>query len=379
MDIKFKKVYIYLENGTFLEANSFGADATVTGEIVFNTSMSGYQEIMSDPSYAGQFVTFTTPEIGNVGVNKQDMESSSAHAKGMIVRNYQAKYSNFRAEGSLHDFLLEHNVMGICDIDTRFLTKMIRKEGAMMMIASTTVSDKEELKSILENSPRIEDVNYIEQVSTKEPYKHISSIYSRVDFSYEKAPEAKAKIAVIDFGVKRNILNEIVSAGIEVEVIPNNFKAEELISKFKDQSIDGVFLSNGPGDPLVLKDEQAQIKKLIEAKIPMFGICLGHQLLSISHGYDTFKLKFGHHGGNHPVKNVKTGLVEITAQNHNYNVPDNIIEIADVTHTNLFDGTIEGLKYKNSPIFSVQHHPESSPGPKESRYIFSEFLSLIQR
>ena len=374
-----QKVYIYLENGTYLQGHSFGAAKTEVGEIVFNTSMSGYQEIMSDPSYAGQFVTFTMPEIGNVGVNEQDMESLAAHAKGMIVRNYQPRYSNFRAQDSLHNFLKQYGVMGICDIDTRFLTKMIRSEGAMMMVASTEVSDREELKKILENSPRIEDVNYIEKVSTKEAYKHTSSTFSYREFTYDEAPKAEAKIAVIDFGVKRNILNELVSAGIEVEVIPNDFIAQDLIEKYKAKLIDGVFLSNGPGDPLVLKKEQQQIKKLIDAKVPMFGICLGHQLLSISHGYDTFKLKFGHHGGNHPVKNEQTGFVEITAQNHNYNVPENITEIAEVTHTNLFDNTIEGLRYKDAPIFSVQHHPESSPGPKESRYIFSEFLSLIKR
>jgi len=374
-----KKAWIYLENDTFLEAKSFGADDTSVGEIVFNTSMSGYQEIMSDPSYAGQFVTFTAPEIGNVGVNDEDMESTSAHAKGMIVRKYQSRYSNFRAEDSLEDFLLKHNVMGICDIDTRFLTKMLRSEGAMMMIASTKISNKDELKKILENSPRIEDINYIEQVSTKTSYEHKSSTYSKENFEYDKAPIPEANIAVIDFGVKRNILNELVNAKIGVEVIPNDFNADDLIEKYNSKDIDGVFLSNGPGDPLVLKKEQEQIKKLIEAKIPIFGICLGHQLLSISHGYDTFKLKFGHHGGNHPVKNEKTGLVEITAQNHNYNVPDNITEVAEVTHINLFDNTIEGLKYNNSPIFSVQHHPEASPGPKESSYIFSEFLSLIKR
>ncbi len=377
--VDIKKVYIYLENGTYLEANSFGADTTSVGEIVFNTSLTGYQEVMSDPSYAGQFVTFTMPEIGNVGVNSQDMESSKAHAKGMIVRKYQKRHSSFRSEGSLDAFLKEHGVMGICDIDTRYLTKMLRAEGAMMMIASTEISDKEELKKVLESSPRIEDVNYIEQVSTKTAYKHTQSTYSKVEFEYETAPEAKAKIVAIDFGVKRNILNELVSAGLEVEVIPNDFSADNLIEKYTNKEIDGVFLSNGPGDPLVLKKEQEQIKKLISAKVPMFGICLGHQLLSISHGYDTYKLKFGHHGGNHPVKNEKTGLVEITAQNHNYNVPDNIIEIAEVTHSNLFDNTIEGLKYNDSPIFSVQHHPESSPGPKESRYIFSSFLELIKR
>ena len=379
MTTTLKPVWIYLENGILLEAKSFGADDTSVGEIVFNTSLSGYQEIMSDPSYAGQFVTFTMPEIGNVGVNAQDMESTSAHAKGMIVRKYQARYSNFRAEESLEAFLVKHNVMGICDIDTRYLTKMIRDEGAMMMVASTKISDKEELKKILESSPRIEDVNYIEQVSTKEVYKHESATYNvKGPFTYKDAPTPEAKIAVIDFGVKRNILNEIVNANIAVDVIPNDFLAEDLISKYKAKEIDGVFLSNGPGDPLVLKKEQEQIKKLIAAKIPIFGICLGHQLLSIAHGYDTFKLKFGHHGGNHPVKNEKTGLVEITAQNHNYNVPDNITEIAEVTHTNLFDNTIEGLRYKNEPIFSVQHHPEASPGPKESAYIFGAFLTLMK-
>ena len=374
-----KKAYIYFENGTFLEAKSFGAQKTEVGEIVFNTSLTGYQEIMSDPSYAGQFVTFTMPEIGNVGVNDEDMESRFAWAKGMIVRNYQKRYSNFRAEDSLENFLKKYDIMGLCDVDTRYITKMLRDEGSMMMIASTEISDKEELAKRLSESPRIEEINYIEQVSTKEPYVHTSSVYDPRAYKYDEAPEAKAKIVAIDFGVKRNILNELTAVGIQVEVVPNTFDADALIKRYENKEIDGVFLSNGPGDPLVLKEEQAKIKKLIAAKIPMFGICLGHQLLSISHGYDTFKLKFGHHGGNHPVKNVKTGMVEITAQNHNYNVPDSITEVAEVTHTNLFDGTIEGLKYKDEPIFSVQHHPEASPGPKESRYIFKEFLDLLQR
>jgi carbamoyl-phosphate synthase small subunit len=373
-----QKAWLYLENGTFLEANSFGANTTSVGEIVFNTSMSGYQEIMSDPSYAGQFVTFTMTEIGNVGVNDEDMESKAAHAKGMIVRQYQDRYSNFRAEGSLSDFLKKHNVIGICDIDTRYLTKMLREQGSMMMVASTEVSDKEELKKILENSPRIEDVNYIEQVSTKESYIHQNGIYDPFHFKYNDAPSVQAKIVAIDFGVKRNILNELTEAGMQVEVVPNTISGDELVTRYQNKEIDGVFLSNGPGDPLVLKYEQEQIKKLLAAKVPIFGICLGHQLLSISHGYDTFKLKFGHHGGNHPVKNEKTGVVEITAQNHNYNVPESIVEIAEVTHVNLFDDTIEGLYYKDEPVFSVQHHPESSPGPKESRYIFGEFLSLLK-
>ncbi|MDD2782428.1 glutamine-hydrolyzing carbamoyl-phosphate synthase small subunit [Sulfuricurvum sp.] len=374
-----RDVWIYLENGTYLSAKSFGADTTAVGEIVFNTSMSGYQEIITDPSYAGQFVTFTMPEIGNVGVNSEDMESTKAHCKGIIVRQYQKEYSSFRAEEALHSFLEKHGIIGICDIDTRFITKMLRTQGAMMMIASTKVSDKEELKKMLEASPRIEEINYIEEVSTKISYTHRNGIYDPFNFRYNDAPTPKARIAAIDFGVKRNILNELTEAGLEVEVLPNSFSADMLIERYDNKEIDGVFLSNGPGDPLVLKREQEEIKKLIARKIPLFGICLGHQLLSIAHGYDTHKLKFGHHGGNHPVKNLQTGMVEITAQNHNYNVPESVREIATVTHVNLFDSTIEGLRYNSGSVFSVQHHPESSPGPKESRYIFSEFLQLLQR
>ncbi len=371
-----QKIWLYFENGIFLEANSFGADGTSVGEIVFNTSLTGYQEIVTDPSYAGQFVTFTMPEIGNVGCNSQDMESRGAYCKGIIVRSYQKRPSNFRAEESLDTLLKRYNILGITDIDTRFLTKILRDSGSMMMIASTKISSKDELKEILDNSPRIEEINYIKEVSTKEPYTHKESRYSIRDFKYQK-PKTTKKILALDFGIKRNILNELTYAGMEVEVVPNSIEAESIIERFKSKEIDGVFLSNGPGDPLILKEEQDKIKKLINAKVPMFGICLGHQLLSIAHGYDTYKLKFGHHGGNHPVKNSTTGSVEITAQNHNYNVPDNIIDIATVTHTNLFDNTIEGLEYKESPIISVQHHPEASPGPHESSYIFTKFREIL--
>ncbi len=374
-----EKIWVYLENGTFFEAKSFGAPGTHVGEIVFNTSMTGYQEIVTDPSYAGQFVTFTMPEIGNVGCNGEDMESKAAWCKGIIVRQYQPEPSNFRSEEPLHELLARFGVLGICDVDTRFLTKTIREEGAMMMIASTEESDPEKLAKMLEAAPHISEVNYIEQVSTKEPYRHTHGHYDAVHFRYNEAPEPKAKIVALDFGVKRNILNELTEAGMAVEVLPNTTDAEWLIERYEAGEIDGVFLSNGPGDPLILKDEQAKIRRLIEAKVPMFGICLGHQLLSISHGYDTYKLKFGHHGGNHPVKNVATGAVEITAQNHNYNVPDSITEVAEVTHLNLFDDTIEGVRYKASPIMSVQHHPEASPGPHESRYVFTEFLHMIER
>ena len=370
-------VHIYLENNLYLSAKSFGANGTFTGEIVFNTSMSGYQEIISDPSYAGQFITFTMPEIGNVGINAQDMESSSAFTKGILVRSYQKRYSNFRAEKSLDDFLKKYNVMGISDIDTRYLTKTLRKEGAMMMIASTEISDKNELAKLLKQSKRIEEINHIKEVSTKKSYIHNSGIYNYKSFVYEDAPKIKKRIIAIDFGVKRNILNELTQVGLEVNVVPSSTSAEAIITAFDKKEIDGVFLSNGPGDPLILDKEVETIKRLIERKIPIFGICLGHQLLSIAHGFDTYKLKFGHHGGNHPVRNEKSGLVEITAQNHNYNVPDTITSIAEITHKNLFDNTIEGLKYNDKPIFSVQHHPESSPGPHESRYIFKQFLDSM--
>ena len=371
-----QKVSLYFENGILLEAESFGATGTSVGEIVFNTSMTGYQEIVTDPSYAGQFVTFTMPEIGIVGCNEQDMESLSAHCKGIIVRNYQARPSNFRSKETLHALLEKYGVMGITEIDTRYLTKMLRDEGAMMMVASTEVHEASELKKILDESPRIEEINYIEKVSTKKPYTHQHARYNAINFHYEE-PSTSKKIIALDFGIKRNILNELTHAGMEVEVVPNSMEAETIIAQFESKEINGVFLSNGPGDPLILKDEQEKIKKLIAAKIPLFGICLGHQLLSISHGYETYKLKFGHHGGNHPVKNEAKGTVEITAQNHNYNVPDNITEVATVTHTNLFDNTIEGLRYNDAPVMSVQHHPESSPGPHESAYIFSDFAKML--
>jgi carbamoyl-phosphate synthase small subunit len=371
------KIYIYLENGVFLEANSFGAKGTSVGEIVFNTSMTGYQEIITDPSYAGQFITFSATEIGNVGVNEDDNESRGIYTKGVIVKNYQKRFSNFRGEKSLDEFLKEKNILGICNIDTRFLTQTIRDEGAMMMVASTKISNKEELKKILNNSPKIQEINYIKEVGTTKAYVHSQAAWNDDALQYKKPKSSKKKILAIDFGAKLNILNELVEAGLEVEVVPHFITSKEIITRFKNKEIKGVFLSNGPGDPLILKNEQKMIKDLIDENIPMFGICLGHQLLSIAHGYSTYKMKFGHHGGNQPVLSSLTNQVEITAQNHNYSVPQHITEIAEVTHRNLFDNTIEGVKYKNRPIFSVQYHPESSPGPHESKYLFNEFAKII--
>ncbi len=372
-----KTCYIYLENGIFLEAKSFGADGSSVGEIVFNTSLSGYQEIITDPSYAGQFITFTMPEIGIVGVNSNDCESSKVFAKGVIVRSYNENYSNFRAEESLGAFLKKHNIIGITNIDTRFLTKTLREEGAMMMIASTEISDKDELANMLKNSPRIEHINYIKEVSTKNSYTHQKSVWDFSEMGYKTPTNERKKIIAFDFGIKQNILNELTNVNLDIEVVPENTNAEYIINKFDKGEIHGVFLSNGPGDPLVLSDIVCEVKKLIVKKIPIGAICLGHQILSIAHGYNTYKLKFGHHGGNHPIKNLANGSVEISAQNHNYSVPEEIKEIAEVTHINLFDGTYEGLRYKESPIVSVQHHPEASPGPNEGKYIFKEFAKLM--
>lgn len=371
-----KDVYLYFANGLSLKAKSFGKEGTFVGEVVFNTSMTGYQEIITDPSYAGQFVVFSMPEIGIVGVNDFDNESKNASCVGVIVSSYNDCVSNFRSQGTLADFLKSRNIMGICNIDTRGLIKLLTQEGAMNMIASTEFSQIDDLRKALESAPDISQINFIEQVSTKIPYAHTDSVFDFATFTYAKPKEPKAKVIAIDFGAKRNILNELTSVGLEVEVMPHTFRADEILDRFKKGEIQGVFLSNGPGDPLVLCDEVEQIKLLIEANIPIFGICLGHQLLSIAHGYPTHKLKFGHHGGNHPIKNLQSSVVEITAQNHNYCVPESISQIATITHRNLFDNTIEGVRYNNKPIFSVQHHPEASPGPKEASVLFQEFATL---
>ncbi len=372
-----KDVSIYLANGLYFKTKAFSGDTTSVGEIVFNTSLTGYQEIITDPSYCGQFITFTMPEIGIVGTNEQDCESNGIFCSGVIVRHYEDLPSNFRSNQSLKAFLDSHNILGICQIDTRFITKMIRQNGAMMMIASTQIHDKEKLCEMLSKSTPIELENHTQKVSTKKPYTHNFGIFDFNLMDYQ-TPNTTHNIIAIDFGIKRNILNELANVGLKPKVMPHTFSAQEIVNLYKSGEIEGVFLSNGPGDPKFLKPQIEQIKILIKAKIPMFGICLGHQLLSIANGYPTHKLKFGHHGGNHPVKNLLTDSVEITSQNHIYSIPQEITDIAQVTHINLFDNTIEGVRYKNAPIFSVQHHPEASPGPKESTMLFMEFAKLIK-
>lgn len=275
-------IYILFENGIFLEAKSFGVSGTKVGEIVFNTSLSGYQEISSDPSYAGQFVVFSMPEIGIVGVNEYDMESRSIFAKGVIVRSYNESYSNFRAKNSFSSLLKKHDCLGICNIDTRALVGQIRDFGTQHIVASTSISDIKKLEEILKDSKKIHEINYIEEVSTKDKYSHIDSTFCFEDFKYKKALKSSKKVAVLDFGVKRNILNELANANLDIEVLPQSYDEKALIKDFEDKKLSGIFISNGPGDPLTLKDQVEKIKKLIEARIPIFGICLGHQLLSIA-------------------------------------------------------------------------------------------------
>ncbi|EPE7020913.1 glutamine-hydrolyzing carbamoyl-phosphate synthase small subunit [Campylobacter upsaliensis] len=369
------KAYIYLENDVFLSARAFGCGGTFLGELVFNTSMSGYQEIISDPSYAGQFIVFSMPEIGIVGTNEDDDESKDIFASGIFVREFSSTFSNYRAKESLDTYLKKHQKIGIYDIDTRFLVKLIRDSGNLRAIVSTEISNKEELKEKLLASKKIDEVNFVKEVSTKKPYKHEQGVWNGK--TYDKPKKSQKKVAVIDYGVKKNILNELVDANLAVEVFPYNVKAHDLITLFKKGEIHGVFLSNGPGEPKILKDEIAEIKKLAEAKVPMLGICLGHQLLSNAFGYETYKMKFGQHGANHPVINLENKKVEITAQNHNYNVPEELCEVAFITHRNLFGDNVEGVRYKDYPIISVQHHPESSSGPHESKYIFKEFANLL--
>ena len=371
------KACVYLENGVFFTAKACGAGGTYYGELVFNTSLTGYQEIISDPSYAGQFIVFSMPELGIVGTNENDDECKEVFASGILMRNLNSNFSNFRAQTSLDEYLKKRGKIGLYELDTRALVKMIRDLGNLRAVISTEFKDKNELKNLLEKSPRIEELNLVALVSTKKPYKHTFGAWDSVNLAYKKGDKAKKKVAVLDYGVKRNILNELVECGLAVEVLPHSTKADELIKRFEKGEIQGIFLSNGPGEPKVLKAEINELKKLIKAKIPMLGICLGHQLLSNAFGYETYKMKFGQHGANHPVLHQQSKVVEITAQNHNYNVPESICEVATITHRNLFGDNVEGVVYKDYPIISVQHHPESSSGPHESKYIFNEFAKLL--
>ena len=368
-----KKALLALADGTVFEGYSFGAEGETWGEIVFNTAMTGYQEILTDPSYKGQIVTMTYPLIGNYGVNSEDIESRKPWVEGFIVKEPSAIASNWRAEKTLDEYLKENNIVGIAGIDTRELTKRLREVGSQMGIISTRDLDPESLVERAKKLPPIEGRDLVKEVTCKEPYMWNQGDWE-LGSGYRTVKEAKYSIVVYDFGVKYNILRMLVEAGFRVTVVPASTPAEDVLA----MKPDGVFLSNGPGDPAPVSYAIENIRKLV-GKLPICGICLGHQLLGLALGGKTYKLKFGHHGANHPVKDLTTGRIEITSQNHNFVVdPDSIPGEVEITHINLNDHTVEGLRHKEIPAFSVQFHPEASPGPHDSRNVFSKFAKMIE-
>jgi len=370
-----------LEDGTWFQGVSAGATGQTEGEVVFNTSMTGYQEVLTDPSYAGQIVTMTAPQIGNYGVTGTDEESSKPQVAGFIMRDASPVSSNWRAQGTLRDYLIRNNIVAIGDIDTRALTKRLRSAGVMRGMIATGSVDPAQLVDKARQIAHMEGSDLVKDVTCKEPYDFETSLADAVtDASFGVPPLRRAKrplrVAAYDFGIKLNILRRLAAHGCQVRVFPASTPAEELLA----WKPDGIFLSNGPGDPAAVSYAVDNIKTIINTDVPTFGICLGHQLMGLALGANTYKLKFGHRGGNHPVKQLDTGAIEITAQNHGFAVdPDSLPSNVRVTHLNLYDGTIEGLRHTDKPIFSVQYHPEASPGPHDADYLFDEFLDEMER
>ncbi|RUM91363.1 MAG: carbamoyl phosphate synthase small subunit [Thermovibrio sp.] len=372
--LKRKKAILALEDGTYFEGLSFGAEGETSGEVVFTTSMTGYQEVVTDPSFKGQIVTMTYPLIGNVGVNREDVESDGPKAEGFIVKEISEIYSNWRAEDSFENYLKKNGVVGICEIDTRELVKKLRSAGTMRGVISTVDLDVDSLISKARSIPPMEGLNLVDEVSCSEPYEWEYGTW-RLGEGYPKKEDFKYSVVVLDFGIRYNILRNLVDVGIKPIVVPAKTPPEDILK----MSPDGIFLSCGPGDPAAVTYAIETIKYLIATyRKPIFGICLGHQLTALAMGAATYKLKFGHRGANQPVKNKRTGRVEITAQNHGFAVDESTLpDDLEVTHYSLNDGTVEGLKHKSKPLFTVQYHPESSPGPHDSRYLFREFERLI--
>jgi len=371
------KALLVLEDGTAFEGYSFTGSGEAIGEVVFNTSMTGYQEILTDPSYKGQIVTMTYPLIGNYGVNDEDVESSRVQVEGLVVREHCSFPSNWRSKMSLAEYLKRAGVLGIEGVDTRALTRRIRLYGAMKGIISTIDLNPKSLLERLKSFPSMIGRDLATPISTQRPYLWNGGdrvfLDSLKGFSWRD--EGKPyKVVVYDGGVKFNILRELESRGCELLVVPIWTSAEEVF--FLGPT--GVFLSNGPGDPSAIKGIISEVRKLI-GRIPIFGICLGHQIIGLAMGGKTYKLKFGHRGANHPVKNLATGRIEITSQNHGFCVDIDSLKGSgmEITHVNLNDGTLEGMRHAKLPLFSVQYHPESSPGPHDSKYLFDEFVKMM--
>jgi carbamoyl-phosphate synthase small subunit len=371
-----KKVYLALADGKVFEGNHFGAEGEVDAEIVFNTSMSGYQEIITDPSYFGQMVLMTYPLIGNYGINPQDFESDRLHLSGLIIKELSGVTSNWRSRESLEDFLKKFGVIGMQGIDTRALTRRIRVKGAQQAVLTTISQDHKELIRKAQNSRKLVGRDLVKEVTCQEPYDWKEGEWEFLNGKTSLKPRVNKKYFVVayDLGIKRNILRKLVEAGCRVRVVPASTPPDEVLALKPD----GVLLSNGPGDPEVVKYTIQSVKFLL-GKIPIFGICLGHQILNLALNGKTFKLPFGHHGGNQPVIDTQTGKVEITSQNHGFAVsPECVDSSINVTSINLNDQTIEGITHKEWPIFSVQYHPEASPGPHDSSHLIQRFIKLMK-
>lgn len=375
MSISAQPALLVLADGTSYCGLSFGAPGTTIGEVVFNTGMTGYQEVLTDPSYCGQIVTFTYPELGNTGVNPEDEESNEPQIKGAIARNICPRPSNWRSTQSLPEYLQEHKIPGIYSIDTRALTRKIRTVGAMNGAISTEILNPTELLEKVQSAPSMAGLNLVQKVTTKEAYEwsEPTDAYWEFNFSVFGNTGEKFTVVAIDFGVKKNILRRLASYGCRVIVVPANTPPEEILK----YNPDGIFLSNGPGDPSTVTEGIETTKKLLKSYKPVFGICMGHQVLGLALGANTFKLKFGHRGLNQPA-----GLqqkVEITSQNHGFAInADSLVAELEVTHLNLNDQTVAGLQHKSLPFFSVQYHPEASPGPHDADYLFERFVQAMR-
>jgi carbamoyl-phosphate synthase small subunit len=366
-----KVAKLALEDGTVFGGRSFGADGERTGEVVFNTAMSGYQEVLTDPSYKGQIVTMTYPHVGNYGVNDEDWESSKVWVEGFVAREFARFPSNQRSTGGLDAYFKKHGIMAIDDLDTRALTRRLRVSGSLNGVLSTVELDDAKLVAKAKAIPKMSGLDLVKHVTSQEkkPWKDFLS-HDR-DF---KHPAFKYRVGLVNCGVKFNIIRDLVKLGCDVTVHPASAKLKDL------EGYDGILLSNGPGDPAAVTYTIETVKGLLKKEMPIFGICLGHQILGLALGADVFKLKFGHHGANHPIKNLKSGKVEITSQNHGFSVEEKTLVKAggEVTHINLNDGAVEGLRHKSMPVFSVQYHPEAAPGPHDASYLFKQFLKNME-